>query len=212
MPSPRFSATGAVAVMILVLTTSWLIVRHGQRPDIEASAPQDRSPDLPPLSPTARNNNEIMRLGMIPDLEGIAVLYSQEAESFIDAQGRFRVEVAGRFDPDATLFLVHAATLTANARARSVEMRKQHRREGERPGFVFQEWTVRKFAFTSRRLENPTAEERVILESIVRAKMAVMPRPGDGVRAIPFYRDELERGEVGFFPGHLPVVEPEDSP
>jgi hypothetical protein len=149
---------------------------------------------------------------MIPDLEWIAVLYSQEAESFIDAQGRFRVEVAGRFEPDATLFLVHTGTLTANARARSVEMRKQHRREGERPGFVFQEWTVRKFAFTSRRLENPTAEERVILESIVRAKMAVMPRPGDGVRAIPFYRDELERGEVGFFPGHLPVVEPEDSP
>ena len=62
MKSPRFPATGAVVVMILVLTASWLIVQHVQGPDIEASASQDRSPVLPPPSQTARNNNEIMRV------------------------------------------------------------------------------------------------------------------------------------------------------
>ncbi|HXW79972.1 MAG TPA: hypothetical protein VEJ84_10760 [Acidimicrobiales bacterium] len=167
-----------------------------------------------------------MQLGLASDLDGTAVLYMQEADGLIDDAGHFRLDLPvaelahilripsseltgedGRIDPDAVLFRAKAATLTTEAKAKSREIRKRQVAQGRNPDGVYGEWIVRDHAFTLNRLISPVGEEKIVLEAIVRAKLAVMPKPGDGIRAVSAPRGQLEQDEILFCAGMLPVAE-----
>src|SRR5262249_12890555 len=158
-------------------------------------------------------NNAIARVGFIADLDGTAIAYTAEADRlFVD--GRFQLDLPladlakrlgkspesiadprsrSEVDRDAVLFRAQAGTLTENTKARLRQSRKPASRESQPLGLVHGDWVARSFAFTLNRLKHPSDDEKVILAAIGRSAAEIMPKPGDGIRAVPSDWGILER-------------------
>ena len=160
-----------------------------------------------PTSKIAEIHNQPPRTG--PDLDGIAVVFAEEAESLILAEGRFRTDLTaeqfsktlnielhaillpdGKINPDAVLFRAQAATLTPTGKALSLEMRK--RQSDPIPWAVYAEWNRQDFAFSLNKLRDPSDEERMILMAISRVPPFGRPRAGDGIKATGINRGQFE--------------------
>jgi hypothetical protein len=75
-----------------------------------------------------------------------------------------------------------------------VHIRKQQADKREEPQAVYAVWNTKDYAFTIYRLIRPTEDEKTVLDAISKAARAMMPQPGDGVRAVGVGRREFDRG------------------
>ena len=66
-------------------------------------------------------------------------------------------------------------------------------------------WNTKDYAFTIYRPIHPTEDESTVLDAISKAARAMMPQPGDGVRAVGVGRGEFERGGAVVAAGMLPL-------
>ena len=157
----------------------------------------------PPLPQFPKNEitdiyNNAPRTG--PDLDGIAVVFAEEATKLILAEGRFQTDLTaeqfsrildielktilladGKINPDAVLFRAQAATLTPNAKTISRETQRQG--TDSLLWFVHAEWERRDFAFTLNKLRNPTDVETEILMAISRVPPFAKLKTGDGIKS-----------------------------
>jgi hypothetical protein len=225
IPRRRYGRWGRIATVALVAVIAvWAIGQAASKriedEDIEiASRTQPAAPGFPPATETNKNNNILMRKGLAPDLNGIAVAYWAEADGLVlKADGRFQTNLSieevtaillvdpasisrpgslREIDPDAVLFRAQSGTLTPQAKIRSREMRKKQ------AWYVFPEWEVHDFAFTLNTLMHPNEEEKMILSAISRAARGIMPAPGDRIRAVGVNRGDFGHGAI-ITPGMLP--------
>jgi hypothetical protein len=75
-----------------------------------------------------------------------------------------------------------------------VHIRKQQADKREEPQAVYAVWNTKDYAFTIYRLIHPTDYEKTVLDATSKAARAMMPQPGDRVRAVGVGRGEFERG------------------
>ena len=197
--------------LILGIPMAQRIQIAGNRPD-----PQENPlPQFPSPSRVNENNNRIMALGLVSDLDGIAVAYTSEADGLVAPDGSWSyslsaVEMAKvlRLDAvvrDTILFRAQAGWLTPEAKVISRRIRDEGEAEGKPRDFVYPEWISRNYAFTLERVMHPTADEARVLDAISKAARAVPPVPGDGIRAVGVSRGELERGIGVLSAGMLPL-------
>jgi hypothetical protein len=206
----------------VALAIAWVIGRGAaeQRGNVNVDVAAHYEPpssEFPRPTQTAVNNNAIMRMGLVGDLEGKAVAYASEAERLV-ADGQFRLDRSleqmatllhvhpgsiadprspGQIDPNAELFRAQAGTLAENAKVISHRQRAQQVRAGRRPSAVYGIWVITRYSFTLNRLKHPTDD--------VRAAAEIMPKPGDGVRAVAVNRLECDDGRIPLWPGMLPL-------
>jgi len=225
IPRRRYARWGRIAAVALVAASmTWAIGRDVSKRiesyDIEiASRPQPPLPGFPKPSETVKKNNEIMRLGLVGDLDGMPVPYTAEADGLVSkADGRFLTDLSleqmarilhvdpasiskpdsHEIDPGAVLFKVQSGTLTPQAKIRSREGRKTQ------PWYVWSEWVICDFSFTLQKLRAPNEQERAVLTAISRAARQIPPEPGDKFRAIGVNRGEFDHGTI-ITPGMLPL-------
>jgi hypothetical protein len=174
---------------------------------------------------TVVNNNAIMIMGLVGDLDGMAIAYASGADRLV-ANGRFRLDLSleqmaellgirpesisdprspRHVDPNAELFRAQAGTLTQHAKKRSRIFRERQVRSGQRPSGVHGQWLITHYSFTLNRLKHPNDDEKIVLSAIVRAAAEIMPMPGDGVRAVPVDRMEFDTGRISLASGMLPL-------
>jgi hypothetical protein len=223
------SALAAVAAC-----AAWAIGRDAahriESNDIEIAAQrQEPAPGFPKSSPTVDINNMIMRLGWVGNLDGTAVAYAAEADGLVTSNGRFRTDFSvdelaeilhldpteisqkdspNAIDPHALLFRAQAGRLTAESKAAARKRRAEQVRERRPPDAASGNWDIREFSFTLERIKHPSAEERAVLAAICQAKLGIMPKPGDSMRAIAVNRGDLEPGKLAFAAGMLPPEKP----
>jgi hypothetical protein len=228
---PRWSRVAALALVAAV--TFWAIgreaSRHIEAHDIEtASRRQPPVPGYPPTTPTADNNNTIMRMGLVGDLDGMAVAYTIEADRLV-SDGAFLTDFSlhelasilhiseesladpaapGEIDSDAELFRAQSGTLTDRAKDLSRKHRMRQVRDGKTPDMVTCEWVITNFSFTLRRLKHPNDQEKVVLSAIILAAAETMPMPGDKIRAVGVNRGDLAYGLIALSAGMLPLEAP----
>jgi hypothetical protein len=199
------STSSPSALIIMVVAIGLFLPRHFPGNDNAA----DHHAPLPefPTSKTADIHNEPKRTG--PDLDGIAVVFAEEATNLIVAEGRFRTDLTveqfsktlniepqsislpdGKMNPDAVLFRAQAATLTSIGKAKSLEMRK--RQSDPIPWAVYAEWERQDFGFTLNKMRNPSNEELMILNAISRVPPFGRPSAGDGIKATGINRGQFE--------------------
>ena len=208
------SATMIVVLLgglILGIPIAQRIQIAGNRPDPQ----EDPLPQFPSPSRVNENNNRIMALGLVSDLDGIAVAYTSEADGLVAPDGSWSyslsaLEMAKVLRLDAVvrgtiLFRAQAGWLTPEAKVISRRIRDEREAEGKPRDFVYPEWITRDYAFTVERLRHPTADEKRVMDAISYAARAVPPEPGDGIRAVGVSRGELERGIGVLSAGMLPL-------
>jgi hypothetical protein len=81
-----------------------------------------------------------------------------------------------------------------------VHIRKQQADKREEPQAVYAVWNTKDY-----RLIHPTDDEKTVLDAISKAARAMMPQPGDGVRAVGVGRGKFERGGAVVAAGMLPL-------
>jgi hypothetical protein len=213
----------------LVAGAAWVICSAALLPmDADNIADSSRRAEpLPGLheDPRAAINSALMREGWVPNLDGTAVAYAEDADGLVGPDGRFRTDLAPEeaaailhldaaaiaragspreIDPAAVLFRAQAGTLSDRAKAMSRRTRLRQAAEEQIPDAVYQGWDVRDFAFTLDRLRHPDEAEEAVLAAIGRSKLWVPPRPGDAIRAVPVNRGQLGPDRVALLPGMLP--------
>jgi hypothetical protein len=193
---------------------------------VDVAARREPPPSGFPLATeTAMNNNAIMTMGLVGDLDGTAIAYASAANRLV-VHGRLRLDLPpgqlagllrvpresisdprtpGQIDLNAELFRAQAGMLTQNGKAISRVLRARQVRSGERPSAVFARWVVRRYSFTLNRLKYPNEDEKVVMSAIVLSAGEMMPKPGDGVRAVAVDGSELEDGRVALTGGMLPL-------
>ena len=195
------------------------LVRRIERRDIDQSSRrQEPPPGFPTPLQVAINNNRVMAMGLFADLDGLAIAYMAEADSLVGPDGRFRddlaitqiaailkLDVDTLSKPDGVLFRAQSGRLTDTAKHVSRQLRKQQADKREEPQAVYAVWNTKDYAFTIYRLIHPTEDEKTVLDAISKAARAMMPQPGDGVRAVGVGRGEFERGGAVVAAGMLPL-------
>jgi hypothetical protein len=180
----------------------------------------------PESVPAVISNNLVMSMGLVPNLNGIAIAYDANADRLIDDSGRFRTEltleqaaslmkveasaIASRdspptLDPNAELFRAQVGTLTEAAKVKSLQFREQQSGAGKIPYGVVADWNVVVHSFSLATLKNPTPHEKMVLDAVIRAKTGVIPGKGDKVRATGVDRGDLSDGKMALTAGMLPV-------
>jgi hypothetical protein len=209
----------AVIIGIVGLSSLTFHVLDKANSDDDAISTYEPPPDtFPQPSQTAINNNRIMEMGLVGDLDGLAVAYTSEADGLVGLDGRFRTELGPkelaailRLDveilsrSDAILFKVQSGRLTDTAKRISIRVRTEREQQDKPRDFVCAAWITKDYAFTLERLKHPSEDERVVLEAISKAARAIMPQPGDKVRAVSAGAGQFECGGVVVAAGMLPL-------
>jgi hypothetical protein len=238
IPRRRSARWGRIAAVSLVAAIAvWAIGREAaqriERQDIEVSSRrQEPAPGFPASRKVADNNNAIMRKGLVGDLDGTAIAYASEVDGLVANDGRFqtgltlepmarilnvgvatisRPDAPHEIDPAAVLFKVQAGQLTEPARELSRKRRNEQALQGRKRDAVYGDWIVKELSFTLNRLNHPNEEERTVLEAISRSARAMMPQPGDKLRAVSVARGDLESGSVILTTGMLPLEAQQDT-
>ncbi len=183
----------------------------------------------PKLSRAAVNNNDAAELKLAPDLEGVAVIYPEQVDGLISADGSFRTDLApekmaavlrinhaalrkersAELDPDATLFTAIIGRLSARAKALSRRVRESEARAGRPMSAAGYEWETTLIGFSLNSLKHPNPEEKRILNAIIRCKRRLPRRGGAGINAIglPLEQADLVKPDLLFGAGFLPLEE-----
>jgi hypothetical protein len=198
-----FLRSPIVLISIAVIAALFLSDRNDD--PAKLAAPLPGFPD----KPESIKNPNPWRVGA--DLHGIAIVFAEEAVRLIGEDGQFRRDLPvdefarrlvidvksistpdGRLDPDAVLFRAQRAVLTANGRAKSLEMRRRQIHTHDIPWAVFAEWGRRDYAFTLNKLLHPSDDEIIILTAIRNAPPRGVATPGDKIRATGINREQFE--------------------
>jgi hypothetical protein len=176
-------------------------------------------PEFPKAGQAAANNNDVIRQGLVANLEGMAIAYEADAERIMTVEGKFRLDLStGELasliklqvvEPDTILFKVQAGYLTKQAKDAARAYRAMQRRQGQTAWGSGNSWDFKEYAFTLGRLSHPSDEEKAILGAIGSARRAEMPKPGDTMRAVGVARGELDNGRIALAPGMLPPEAPQ---
>jgi hypothetical protein len=219
----------SIDVRLLVLTSLALclgtaVLRRNKHADLINA---DYSPALesfPAASPSAISNNAIARMGLLPNLDGMAVLYPDVLKNLI-SDGRFRTDLPlpditkilnpgkisdhdNAIDPDAPIFSVIIGTLSEESKAHARGYWMTQQRNGLPPNGGVGEFTRKRVVFTLNNLKQPDDERKLIIEAILRAELRPPLVIGYEARAIGVAQGEIESGSVGIWAGSLPPVPP----
>jgi hypothetical protein len=231
---PRLGRLAAVA--LLAASAVWAIGREAARRiqtnDIETSPRrQPPLPEFPKASLFVDNNNQNARLGFVPNPDGTAVAYAEEASRLV-SEGRWRTDLSlyqlasalnvspdsianpqcpGEINPDAELFRARAGRLTESAKALSRDIRRRRLLAGNTPDDIVVEWVITNYSFTLNRLKHPSNAESAVLSAIASSATGILPRPGDAIRAVGVNRGELVDNNVALKPGFLPLEAPQQG-
>ena len=161
-------------------------------------------------------------MGLLANLDGLAIVYPLEVDKIVAADGTFRTDLSPqhmasilRIDPrpisanaseheiaaDATLFKAVVCTLTDESKAFIREFRKSQQRKGLPPNGGGGEFTRKEIAFTLNDIGNPDDQRKMILTAISRAARGVMPVGGEQARAVGIARGDIESGSFGLWAG-----------
>jgi hypothetical protein len=187
----------------------------------------DYSPALetfPPASPGDINNNAIARMGLLPNLDGVAVLYPDVLKNLI-SDGRFRTDLPlpditkilhhgkisdndNAIDRDAPIFSVIIGTLSEESKAYTREFWRTQQRNGLPPNGGVGQFTRKRIVFTLNDLKQPDDERKLIIDAILRAERRAPLVIGYPARAIGVTQGEIESDSAGLWAGNLPPVPP----
>lgn len=205
-------ASSPILLVVIVWETGFYLSRniHPDGPNASFDYTQP-DPRVPGAARDVVLNNQNAAKGMMPDLDGLAIIYDDRADQLVGPDGRWIVDLSAisqilRFDvmKDTVLFRARAGRLTDESRA----IARADRLEGNGQYFrTYAIWSVKDYAFTVEQLRRASPEDKVILDAIRTAK-AVPLKPGSRVRAVGTDHGEMERGGLLLTPGHLPIEAP----
>jgi len=171
----------------------------------------------PRPSQTVINNESIAAMGLIPDLDGMAVAYPEEVNELVARDGSFRTELALERmaemldiqvpQPDGILFTVVTGTLSEESRHMTRYFRDREKRAGRSPNVFVGEFITEEIPFSIHMLKAPSAELKTVLDAISRSAREMMPEVGERIRAHPVQRAVIDSGRVKFEAGMLPLAE-----
>src|SRR5262249_8377020 len=151
-------------------------------------------------------NNELAKLRLPVNLDGLVVLYPQEVDDLVARDGRFRIDlslhelarvlkinpksiskkdICEEVDSAAPLFRAVVGKLSPSAKAIARRHRAWQSSEGLPTDGAADEWVTEDFFFTLGALKEPTEKQKDVLAAISRSARQLTSQPGDTIRAIP---------------------------
>jgi hypothetical protein len=219
----RFLLVGAV------ISFWWAGAQIAQEREADRAAESAREPSRqkkhPQLSQAVVNNNRTAALQLPPNLEGTAVIYPEEVDALVSADGTFRnglsaSELARRLriareqiarsgsidevDPDAVLFNVVTGRLSEGAKAQARRSRAIQARMDVVASAVGDEWVETRLGITLSVLMHPSVEQKAMLDAICRSALHLPRQPGVKINAVPFLSDR-DGARTAFSGGFLPL-------
>jgi hypothetical protein len=211
------------------------LVKNSTEDEAARSSPPD---NYPQPSLFVVNNNKDAQLRLPPDLDGTAVVYPIEVDRLVGPDGSFCTdlslsELAGllnvdpqtiakkgsvnEIDPEAVLFTAVTGRLSEPAKAQARRKREIQIQDGLPPSAVVEDWVQTKLYFNLKALKQPSADQKLVLDSIRRSALGLPRQPGAKTNAAPMITlaDGDQPRDFNFTGGSLPLApipHPRDVP
>jgi hypothetical protein len=211
------------------------LVKNSIEDEAARSSPPDSYPK-PKLFVVNKNKDAQLRLP--PDLDGTAVVYPIEVDRLVGPDGSFCTDLSlsdlagllnvdpqtiarkgsnDEVDPDAVLFTAVTGRLSEQAKALARRKREIQIQDGLPPSAVVEDWVQTKLSFSLKALKHPSADQKLVLDSIRHSALGLPRQPGAKTNAAPLMTiaDGEQPTDFNFTGGSLPlepIPHPRDVP